>query len=90
MFCTREPSRAGGHRNHAYALVTKPWALDAKDADFIIEEAKQAKEKFGVSLMPFLPQHCTPISQKHPLPLAAPAPRLFFTPQARGQQPLQY
>lgn len=44
--------RAGKH-----VLVTKPWALDAADADFIIEEAKQAKEKFGVSLMPFLPQH---------------------------------
>lgn len=38
-------------------LVTKPWAIDANDADFIIEEAKKAKEKFGVNLMPFLPQH---------------------------------
>jgi scyllo-inositol 2-dehydrogenase (NADP+) len=44
--------RAGKH-----VLITKPWALDSKDAAFIIEEAKQAKHKFGVSLMPFLPQN---------------------------------
>lgn len=38
-------------------LITKPWALDSKDADSIIGEAKKAKEQFGVSLMPFLPQN---------------------------------
>ena len=38
-------------------LITKPWAKDSADAAFIIEEAKKAKEKFGVSLMPFLPQN---------------------------------
>ena len=38
-------------------LITKPWAKDSKDAAFIIEEAKKAKAKFGVHLMPFLPQN---------------------------------
>ncbi|MFA6934209.1 MAG: Gfo/Idh/MocA family oxidoreductase [Sphaerochaetaceae bacterium] len=38
-------------------LITKPWALNSEDAAFIIDEAKKAKEKFGVSLMPFLPQN---------------------------------
>jgi len=44
--------RAGKH-----VLITKPWALDSADARFIIEEAKQAKEKYHVNLMPFLPQN---------------------------------
>ncbi len=38
-------------------LITKPWALNSEDAAFIIDEAKKAKEKFGVNLMPFLPQN---------------------------------
>ena len=38
-------------------LITKPWALDSKDAAFIIDEAKKAKAKYGVSLMPLLPQN---------------------------------
>lgn len=38
-------------------LITKPWALDSEDAAFIIDEAKKARDKFGVHLMPFLPQN---------------------------------
>ena len=44
--------RAGKH-----VLVTKPWAVGMEDAEFIIQEAKEAKKKFGVELMVFLPQN---------------------------------
>lgn len=44
-----------------YVLVTKPWVLNTKEADQLINEAGKAKKEFGVELLVFLPMSWDPI-----------------------------